>query len=78
MARVRRAEGRSCPLCRGTSAGTSGRPNGTADPSFGTGGFARPFAGQDGSAHDTFVRPDGRIMVAGRVNFVITTVRVLP
>ncbi|MFL5797894.1 MAG: hypothetical protein ACJ77A_08175 [Actinomycetota bacterium] len=54
------------------------RPNGTADPTFGTGGFARPFAGQDGRANDTFVRPNGRIMVTGRVNATITTVRLLP
>jgi uncharacterized delta-60 repeat protein len=40
------------------------RPDGSADPAFGTGGFARPF-GSAGLGYDAVFRSDGRVVATG-------------
>jgi uncharacterized delta-60 repeat protein len=52
------------------------RPNGTADGSFGTGGFAKPFGGE-GRANDVAIQSDGRIVATGDSNDNVTTLRLL-
>ena len=41
-------------------------PDGSLDPSFGTGGIVK--SGVTGQAHDVIVQPDGKIVVAGHVS----------
>jgi uncharacterized delta-60 repeat protein len=50
------------------------RPNGTADPSFGTGGFANPF-GSNSRANDVVILGNGKVVVAAQVNDDVMTAR---
>jgi uncharacterized delta-60 repeat protein len=52
-------------------------PDGSLDPSFGSGGFTTTALGGSASARATAVEPDGKILVAGRLESGSTTVAVV-